>query len=77
MYCMCINCYVKLNKFNNPSNTRRYIKSIINYYYKKHCLGIFFDIAQVFDRIWHNEILIEFKSFLSSPYFIIFKFGGN
>lgn len=74
---MYINCYFKQNKFINPSNTSRYIESMINYYYKTHCLGIFLDISQVFDHVCHNGIFIEFKSFLSSLYFIIFKFDEN
>ena len=40
---------------------------------KEHCPGVFLDITQVFDCVWHNGLLFKLKSFLSAPYFLILK----
>jgi len=40
---------------------------------KKVCIGIFLDIAQFFDRVWHPGLLFKLKSFLPSPYYLLIK----
>jgi len=40
---------------------------------KEHCPGVFLDIAQAFDRVWHDGLLFKLKSFLPAPYFLILK----
>jgi len=40
---------------------------------KEPCHGVFVDIAQAFDRVWHNGLLLKLKSFLPAPYFPILK----
>ena len=40
---------------------------------KKICVGIFLDIAQAFDRVWHPGLLFKLKSFLPAPYYLLIK----
>lgn len=40
---------------------------------KKICIGIFLDIAQAFDRVWHPGLLFKLKSFLPAPYYLLIK----
>lgn len=39
---------------------------------KVHCEGVFLDIAQAFDRVWHEGLLYKIK-FLPAPLYLIFK----
>ncbi|VVC35302.1 Reverse transcriptase domain [Cinara cedri] len=40
---------------------------------KKICIGIFLDIAQAFDRVWHPDLPFKLKSFLPTPYYLLIK----
>lgn len=40
---------------------------------KEHCPGVFLDIAQAFDRVWHDGLLFKLKLILPAPYFLIIK----
>jgi len=40
---------------------------------KQICIGIFLDIAQAFDRVWHPGLLFKLKSFLPAPYYLLIK----
>lgn len=35
------------------------------------CSGVFLDVAQAFDRVWHPGLLYKLKSFLPSTYYLI------
>uniref|UniRef100_A0A2S2N8Q9 Putative RNA-directed DNA polymerase n=1 Tax=Schizaphis graminum TaxID=13262 RepID=A0A2S2N8Q9_SCHGA len=38
---------------------------------KQYCPGVFLDVAQAFDRVWHKSLLFKLKMFLPAPYFLI------
>uniref|UniRef100_A0A2S2QCP3 Putative RNA-directed DNA polymerase n=1 Tax=Sipha flava TaxID=143950 RepID=A0A2S2QCP3_9HEMI len=38
---------------------------------KEYCPGVFLDLAQALDRVWHDGLLYKFKSFLPAPYYLI------
>ena len=38
---------------------------------KKYCLGVFLDVAQAFDRVWHGGLLYKLKKFLPAPYYLL------
>uniref|UniRef100_A0A2S2PX36 Putative RNA-directed DNA polymerase n=1 Tax=Sipha flava TaxID=143950 RepID=A0A2S2PX36_9HEMI len=35
---------------------------------KKYCPGVFLDVAQAVDRVWHDGLLYKLKKFLPAPY---------
>ncbi|KAL4113923.1 hypothetical protein QTP88_017475 [Uroleucon formosanum] len=37
------------------------------------CIGVFLDIAQAFDRVWHPGLLFKLKSFLPALYYLLIK----
>ncbi|KAL4104848.1 hypothetical protein QTP88_020124 [Uroleucon formosanum] len=40
---------------------------------KKFCTGLFLDIAQAFDKVWHNGLLFKLKQFMPAPLYLILK----
>jgi hypothetical protein len=40
---------------------------------KKYCTGIFLDVAQAFDKVWHNGLLFKLKQFMPAPLYLILK----
>lgn len=40
---------------------------------KKFCPGVFLDVAQAFDRVWHDGLLYKLKLFLPAPYYLIIR----
>lgn len=40
---------------------------------KQYCPGVFLDISQAFDRVWHDGLLFKLKHFLPPPYYLIIK----
>lgn len=40
---------------------------------KLYCTGVFLDISQAFDRVWHHGLLFKLKKFLHPVYFLIIK----
>jgi len=38
---------------------------------KQYYPGVFLDVAQVFDRVWHEGLLFKLKVFLPAPYYLI------
>lgn len=38
---------------------------------KQFCPGVFLDVAQAFDPVWHEGLLYKFKVFLPAPYYLI------
>jgi hypothetical protein len=41
---------------------------------KEYCPGVFLDVAQAFDRVWHDGLLYKLKLFLPAPYYLIIQF---
>jgi hypothetical protein len=45
---------------------------------KHYCPAVLLDVAQAFDRVWHDGLLYNFKKILSAPYYLIIKsYLGN
>lgn len=40
---------------------------------KKYCPGVFLDVAQAFDRVWHDGLLYKLKKFLPAPYYLLIR----
>jgi len=40
---------------------------------KQFCLGVFLDVAQDFDCVWHVGLLYKLKLFLPAPYYLIIR----
>jgi len=40
---------------------------------KEYCSGLILDIAQAFDKVWHNGLLYKLKLFMPAPYYPIIK----
>lgn len=40
---------------------------------KQYCPGVFLDVAQAFDRVWHEGLLFKLKLFLPAPYYLIIR----
>jgi len=40
---------------------------------KKYCSGVFLDVAQAFDKVWHNGLLHKLKTNFPAPYYLILK----
>lgn len=38
---------------------------------KKYCPGVFLDVAQAFDRVWHDSLLFKLKFFLPATYYLL------
>lgn len=38
---------------------------------KEYCSGVFLDVAQAFDRVWHRGLLSKLKNILPSTYYLI------
>jgi hypothetical protein len=41
---------------------------------KEYCSGLFLDIAQAFDKVWHDDLLYKLKLFMPAPYYLTIKF---
>lgn len=53
-----------------------YIHRLYNIGYskkKQYCTAIFLDIAQKFDRVWHEGLIYKHKKIFPAPYFLLFK----
>ncbi|KAL4143539.1 hypothetical protein QTP88_005858 [Uroleucon formosanum] len=37
------------------------------------CTGVFLDVAQAFDTVWHEGLLLKLKTFLPPYYYLLFK----
>uniref|UniRef100_A0A2S2P0Y0 RNA-directed DNA polymerase from mobile element jockey n=1 Tax=Schizaphis graminum TaxID=13262 RepID=A0A2S2P0Y0_SCHGA len=40
---------------------------------KHYCAAVLLDVAQAFDRVWHDGLLYKLKKFLTAPYYLIIK----
>jgi hypothetical protein len=40
---------------------------------KEYCSGLFLDIVQEFDKVWHDGLLYKLKLFMPAPYYLIIK----
>jgi len=40
---------------------------------KKYCSGVFLDVAQAFDKVWHDGLLYKLKTNFPAPYYLILK----
>jgi hypothetical protein len=40
---------------------------------KNFCLGVFLDVSQAFDRVWHPGLLFKLKMFLPTPIYLFSK----
>jgi len=40
---------------------------------KKYCPGVFLDVSQAFDRVWHQGLLFKIKKILPAPLYLIIK----
>lgn len=40
---------------------------------KQFCPGVFLDVAQAFDRVWHDGLLYKLKLFLPAAYYLIIR----
>jgi len=40
---------------------------------KEYCPGVFLNVAQAFDRVWHDGLLYKLKLFLPAPYYLIIQ----
>ncbi|XP_015374037.1 PREDICTED: peroxidase-like [Diuraphis noxia] len=40
---------------------------------KEYCSELFLDIAQAFDKVWHDGLLYKLKLFMPAPYYLIIK----
>jgi len=40
---------------------------------KKYCSGLFLDVAQAFDTVWHDGLLFKLKNIFPSPYYLLLK----
>lgn len=38
-----------------------------------YCSGLFLDIAQAFDKVWHEGLLYKLKLYMPAPYYLILK----
>jgi len=59
--------------FKSPYSRVHQMHRIINkiqisFKNKKYCPGVFLDVAQAFDRVWHESLLYKLKLFLPAPY---------
>jgi hypothetical protein len=44
---------------------------IIAFEREQYCRGVFLDVAQAFDRVWHPGLLFKLKQILPSTYYLI------
>jgi len=40
---------------------------------KKYCSGLFLDVAQAFDTVWHDGLLYKLKKIFPAPYYLLLK----
>jgi hypothetical protein len=38
-----------------------------------YCAGLFLDVAQAFDKVWHDGLLFKIKKFMPYQLFLIIK----
>lgn len=41
---------------------------------KQYCPGVFLDVSQVSDCVWHKDMLCKLKQFLPASYYLTIKF---
>jgi len=45
---------------------------------KLYCAAVLLDVAQAFDKVWHEGLLFKLKKFLPAPYYLLLKsYLGN
>lgn len=64
--------------FRQQHSTVEQVNRITNYIEncfqeKKYCSAAFLDIAQAFDKVWHDGLLFKVKNFLPYPFFNIIR----
>jgi len=40
---------------------------------KKYCSGLFLDVAQAFDTVWHDGLLFKLKNIFQAPYYLLLQ----
>lgn len=40
---------------------------------KKYCSGVFLDVQQAFDKVWHNGLFFKLKKLLPTPFYLLLK----
>jgi len=40
---------------------------------KKYYAGLFLDVVQAFDKVWHSGLLFKQKQFMPAPLYLILK----
>lgn len=40
---------------------------------KKYCSGVFLDVQQAFDKVWHYGLLFKLKKLLPTPFYLVLK----
>ena len=40
---------------------------------RKYCSGLFLDVAQAFDTVWHDGLLFKLKNIFPAPYYLLLK----
>jgi hypothetical protein len=40
---------------------------------KLYCAAVLLDVAQAFDKVWHEGLLFKLKKFLPAPYYLLLK----
>jgi hypothetical protein len=64
--------------FRSKHSTTQQIHRIIDkisssFEEKKYCPGVFLDVSQAFDRVWHQGLLFKIKKILPAPLYLIIK----
>jgi len=40
---------------------------------RQYCAGLFLDVAQAFDKVWHDGLLFKLKKFMPAQLFLVIK----
>ena len=62
------------HKHGTPEQCHRIIKVISDSFDRKmFCSGVFLNVKQAFDRVWHEGLLYKLKHNLPAPYYSVLK----
>jgi len=60
-----------------PEQIHRLVNQVTHgFEHKLYTVGVFLDVKQAFDKVWHEGLLYKMKALLPAPYYAILRSAG-